>query len=252
MRPRRRSGSGGPRACNSYNFVCMHPTRIGRDRHLRQTVPDRRLQAVAAGLRSSSDMTTLSLILSFTLPWFRWKPTTSSSLCRLLSRRSSSSCSVIGGMSPPPHPRSQQRTLPAAEQPVKTEKNAAGQMSPTIRLFINSSRSGSPEGSRRLRREGCSFTDKYGRISMSQVSGPEDAEHARRQSRRLCPNSRRVRHVVTVAAVDTGQAARRTGHPHLLWFDSDANAVTNKASYVGGVVEGPPDSTNSPAPKGLG
>jgi hypothetical protein len=127
----------------------------------------------------------------------------------------------------------QQKPLPAAEQPVKPEKNPPGDI-PDNQVFIDyASPLGFsvkvPEGwARQDLPDGVSFADKYGRISMSQTAATkmlsiEEAKQA------LVPELEKSSRAVTVAAVKPVKLPAGPAIRISYGSNSDPNPVTNKA-----------------------
>lgn len=127
----------------------------------------------------------------------------------------------------------QQKPLPAAEQPVKPEKNPPGDI-PDNQVFIDyASPLGFsvkvPEGwARQDLPDGVSFADKYGRISMSQTAAPKmlSVEEAKQT---LVSGLEKSSRAVTVAAVKPVRLPAGPAIRISYGSNSDPNPVTNKA-----------------------
>jgi hypothetical protein len=127
----------------------------------------------------------------------------------------------------------QQQPLPAAEQPVKPEKNPPGDI-PDNQVFIDyASPFGFsvkvPEGwARQDLPDGVSFADKYGRISMSQTAAPTmlSIEEAKQT---LVSELEKSSRAVTVAAVKRVKLPAGPAIRISYGSNSDPNPVTNKA-----------------------
>ena len=127
----------------------------------------------------------------------------------------------------------QQKPLPAAEQPVKPEKNPPGDI-PDNQVFIDyASPLGFsvkvPEGwARQDLPNGVSFADKYGRISMSETAAPKmlSVEEAKQT---LVSGLEKSSRAVTVAAVKPVKLPAGPAIRISYGSNSDPNPVTNKA-----------------------
>ena len=117
----------------------------------------------------------------------------------------------------------QQQPSSAGEQALKPERNPPGDI-PDNQVFIDyiSPLGFSlkvPEGwARQDLPDGVSFADKYGRITVIADRSPEDAER-RRGKADACARAREEFARRHRGRRQTGQASRRTGDPHLLWFE---------------------------------
>jgi hypothetical protein len=153
----------------------------------------------------------------------------------------------------------QQKPLPAAEQPVKPEKNPPGDI-PDNQVFIDyASPLGFsvkvPEGwARQDLPDGVSFADKYGRISMSQTAAPKmlSVEEAKQTLVSGLAKSSRDAAMAAVKPVKlpAGPAIRIS-----YGSNSDPNPVTNKAIRLENDryyfwKDGKPVSVNFSAPAG--
>jgi len=127
----------------------------------------------------------------------------------------------------------QQKLLPAAEQPLKPEKNPPGDI-PDNQVFVDyASPLGFslkvPEGwARQDLPDGVSFADKYGRISVSQTGAPTmpSVEEAKNT---LVADLEKSSRAVTVAAVKPVRLPAGAAIRISYGSNSDPNPVTNKA-----------------------
>jgi hypothetical protein len=127
----------------------------------------------------------------------------------------------------------QQAPLPAAEQPLKPEKNPPGDI-PDNQVFIDySSPLGFalkvPEGwARQDLPDGAAFADKYGRITVAQ-SAAANVANVETAKQTLVPELEKSARAVKVTAVKSVKLPAGSAILVSYGSNSDPNAVTNKA-----------------------
>jgi hypothetical protein len=127
----------------------------------------------------------------------------------------------------------QEKSSPAAEQPLKPEKNPPGDI-PDNQVFVDyASPLGFslkvPEGwARQNLPDGASFADKYGRITVTQTAASNiPSVDATKQT--LVPDLQKSAHAVTVTAVKSVKLPAGPATLVSYGSNSDPNPVTNKA-----------------------